>query len=82
MITKERFAELFLSRYMALNEADRFCLFETLILAHEDIKSKYDSRRFEDCQEFEEWAKNVAELLFPEDCQILFGSIEGLKDDK
>jgi len=68
-MTKQKFAELLLSRFMNLGLDARFVLIESLILAENDLVKKdlKNVQRLEDLIDFVDWSQNISEILFQED---------------
>ena len=85
IMTKQKFAEIILSRYVSLSPGDRFELFESLVLADNDLRNtlgrgceanlekegEFLRKRVEDLEEFPEWAVNLSEILFQEGFELI-----------
>ncbi|MHA2279834.1 MAG: hypothetical protein ACXAC5_03030 [Promethearchaeota archaeon] len=72
-MTKQQFAEVFLSRYHALSDAGKHQFLCQLFVADEKLRTTSyvleklkDSKRLEETEEFEGWANCFSEILFPE----------------
>lgn len=53
MMTKQKFAELFLSRFRALDYEGRYFLISALVAAGDELN-------------LEDWSQTISEILFPE----------------
>ena len=68
-MTKQKFSELLLSRFMAMDHDARFAFLENMIVAGCELQALNKNPivgRIEELEEFSEWASNLTEILFPE----------------
>lgn len=82
-MTKEKFSQLLLSRFLALDHDDRYDLIRMLVLADSELSQNDEVKeRVEDTEDFVGWAAAIQEVLLDGPFEILEMDMDGSKNDQ